>query len=85
LLLKVDRIVDTSVTSSTFGRLDRYVFSRKVPDETNIVIRHTKTIGPTSAGIIKKNNLKLDINENVANIVSDLKSKIFSTVLTLGT
>ena len=85
LLFKVDRNVDTAVTSSTFGRLDRYVFSRKIPDETNIVIQHTKAIGPTSAGIIKKNNLKLDINENVANIVSDLKSKIFSTVLTLGT
>jgi hypothetical protein len=84
LLFKVDRKVDTAVTSSTFGRLDRYVFSKKVPDETNIIIQHTKAIGPTSAGIIKKNNLKLEIDNNVGNIVSELKSKIFSTILTLG-
>jgi hypothetical protein len=84
LKLIVDRKVDTAVTSSTFGRLDRYVFSKKVPDETNIVVQHTKAIGPTSAGIIKKNNLKLEIDDNIANIVSELKSKIFSTILTLG-
>jgi hypothetical protein len=86
LAFKVDRPVGTVVTSSTvFGRIERYVFSRKIPDETNIVIEHTKAIGPTSAGIIKKNDLKLEIDDNVANIVSDLKSKIFSNVLTLGT
>jgi hypothetical protein len=84
LIFKLDRNVDSAVTSSRFGRIDRYVFSKKIPDETNIVIEHTKAIGPTSGGIIKKNNLKLEIDDNIANIVSELKSKIFSTILTLG-
>jgi len=85
LTFKVDKQVNSAVTSSAaFGRIERYVFSKKIPDETNIVIEHTKSIGPTSGGIIKKNNLKLEIDDNIANIVSELKSKIFSTVLTLG-
>jgi hypothetical protein len=85
LTFKVDKQVNSAVTSSAaFGRIERYVFSKKIPDETNIVIEHTKSIGPTSGGIIKKNNLKLEIDDNIANIVSELKSKIFSTILTLG-
>ena len=85
LTFKVDRQINSAVTSSaTFGRVERYVFSKKIPDETNIILEHTKNIGPTSGGIIKKNNLKLEIDDNIANIVSELKSKIFSTILTLG-
>jgi hypothetical protein len=85
LTFKVDKQVNSAVTSSaTFGRIERYVFSKKIPDETNIIVEHTKAIGPTSGGIIKKNNLKLEIDDNIANIVSELKSKIFSTILTLG-
>lgn len=84
LTFKLDRNVEAAATSSIFGRIDRYVFSKRVPDETNIIIEHSKAIGPTSGGIIKKNNLKLEIDDKVANIVSELKSKIFSTILTLG-
>jgi len=83
LTFKVDRVVNNAVTmSSTPYNIDRYVFSKKIEDETNIIIEHRKNIGPTSPGIIKNQNLLLSIDDKVANIVSELKSKIFSTVLT---
>lgn len=79
---KLDRPVLNILTSSaTPYRIPRYVFSKRVPDETNIVINHLKKPGQTSAGIVKSLNLKLDIDDNIANVVSELKSKIFSTVL----
>ncbi len=84
----VDRTLDKAVlsnTSSTSGnsfRIERYIFSKRVADETNVIILHTKQPGQTSGGIVKNVNLQLAINDNIANIVSELKSKIFSTVLT---
>ena len=58
-----------------------YIFSRKLSDETNIVIQHKKNPGETSAGIAKNENLSKEVDDKIADIVSDLKSKIFSTVL----
>jgi hypothetical protein len=79
---KLDRPVLNILTSSaTPYRIPRYVFSKRVPDETNVVINHLKKPGQTSSGIVKSLNLKLDIDDNIANVVSELKSKIFSTVL----
>lgn len=63
------------------GSIDKYIISRKMPDETNIVIDYQKQPGQTSAGIVKNTNLAGDIDAKLANIVSELKSKIFSTVL----
>ena len=63
------------------GSIQKYIVSRKIPDETNIVIEYQKRSGQTSAGIAKNTNLAPDIDNRLANIVSDLKSKIFSTVL----
>jgi hypothetical protein len=63
------------------GSIDKYIISRKIPDETNIVIDYQKQPGQTSAGIVKNINLAGDIDAKLANIVSELKSKIFSTVL----
>ena len=78
----LDRDVQNDVTASgTPYKIDRYVFSRKITDETNVVINHEKKIGQTSAGIVKNVDLRSDIDENIGNMVSDLKSKIFSTVL----
>ena len=82
ITFKLDREVQNAVTvSSTAYAIDRYVFSRKITDETNIVITHQKSPGATSAGIVKNVDLRPDIDKNVGNIVSELKSKIFSTVL----
>jgi hypothetical protein len=79
---KLDRPVLDILTSSAIPyRIPRYVFSKRVPDETNVVINYLKKPGQTSAGIVKSLNLELTIDDNIANIVSDLKSKIFSTVL----
>jgi hypothetical protein len=58
-----------------------YIFSRRIPDETNIVIQHQKNLGETSSGIAKNENISREIDAKIADIVSDLKSKIFSTVL----
>jgi hypothetical protein len=77
----VDRPVDDAVTSSIPYRIERYVFSRRFEDESNIVIIHKKQPGQTSSGIVKNINLEFGIDEKVADIVSELKSKIFSTVL----
>jgi len=81
IAFKLDREVQNSMTSSTAYKIDRYVFSRKITDETNVVILHEKKPGQTSAGIAKNVDLRTDIDENIGNMVSDLKSKIFSTVL----
>jgi hypothetical protein len=67
--------------NSLTGSIKRYIISRKIPDETNIVIDYQKRDGQTSAGVVKNTNLAPDIDAKMANIVSDLKSKIFSTVL----
>lgn len=63
------------------GSIQKYIISRRIPDETNIVIDYQKRPGQTSAGVVKNTNLESDVDANMANIVSDLKSKIFSTVL----
>jgi len=81
IAFKLDREVQNAMTSSTAYKIERYVFSRKIIDETNVVILHEKREGQTSAGIAKNIDLRRDIDENVGNIVSELKSKIFSTVL----
>ena len=82
IAFKLDREVQNEVTASgTPYKIDRYVFSRKITDETNIVINHQKALGQTSAGIVKNIDLRPDIDKNVGNIVNELKSKIFSTVL----
>jgi hypothetical protein len=77
---RVNDIVTGSLYSAASSSIDRYVFSRKIPDETNIVIQHRKNRGETSAGLAKNNNLAPDVDANMANIASDLKSKIFGTV-----
>jgi len=82
IAFKLDREVQNEVTASgTPYKIDRYVFSRKIIDETNIIIDHEKKLGQTSAGIAKNVDLRSDIDQNIGNIVSELKSKIFSTVL----
>jgi deoxyribodipyrimidine photo-lyase len=53
----------------------------KIIDETNVILLHEKKQGQSSAGIVKNVDLRSDIDENIGNMVSDLKSKIFSTVL----
>ena len=69
------------VISNQTGSIRRYIISRRIPDETNVVINYQKRSGQTSAGIVKNPNLAPDVDAKMANIVSDLKSKIFSTVL----
>jgi len=83
LTFKVNKRVNDIVTgsySAASSSIDRYIFSRRIPDETNIVIQHRKNRGETSAGLAKNNNLAPDVDANMANIASDLKSKIFGTV-----
>ena len=77
---KIQKEIPTEcrLTSTTVGL---YVFSRKIPDETNVVIQHKKKPGQTSGGIVTNTNLSVDVSSRTANIVSELKSKIFSTVL----
>ena len=80
---KVDRSIPSYLTGSVglYSTLNRYVFSKRVTDETNIIVQHQKNPGVTSGGIAKNINLLPSINSQVADIVSGLKSKIFSTVL----
>ena len=76
----IDRPLDSTLALQN-GEIPLYIFSRKIANETNIVIEHTKLPGGTSGGIAKNTNLAVDIDNQVANITSELKSKIFSTVL----
>lgn len=79
---QLDRPVNPALTSSSAPyNIVRYVFSRKIPDETNIVMNVKKNPGQTSGGIVKNLNISKEVDDNIANVVSDLKSKIFSTVL----
>jgi hypothetical protein len=77
----LNKEVNDGVTGSVAYHIDRYVFSRKFDDETNVIITHQISPGQTSGGIIKNVNLQLAIDDKAADIVSELKSKIFSTVL----
>ena len=81
LAFRVNNKVNNVATSSLYS-IDKYVFIRKIPDETNIVIQHQKNPGETSSGIAKNTNLQQAVDAKLANIVSDLKSKLFATVLT---
>ena len=79
--LRLDRAINPKITGSNANRIDYYVFSRKVADETNVVVNIKKNPGQTSGGIAKNLNLVKRVDDELANLVSDLKSKIFSTVL----
>jgi hypothetical protein len=78
---RLDRAINPKITGSNANRIDYYVFSRKVADETNVVVNIKKNPGQTSGGIAKNLNLVKRVDDDLANLVSDLKSKIFSTVL----
>ena len=75
-------IPNVCTSSAVTGSVNSYIFSRKIPDETNIVIQQRKNSGQTSAGVAKNSNIALDVDQKIANLVSELKNKIFSTVLT---
>jgi hypothetical protein len=79
---QLDRKINNAVTGSTPHKIQLFVFSKKVPDETNVIVSVKKQPGQTSGGIVKNINLVKRVDDNIANLVSDLKSKIFSTVLT---
>ena len=68
---------NVATESLSLNTIDKYAFARKIPDETNIVIEHKKNTGSTSAGIAKNTNLSENVDEKIANIVSDLKNKLF--------
>ena len=76
----IDRPLDQTIPLQN-NEIPLYIFSRKIANETNVVIQHTKLPGDTSGGIAKNTNLAVAIDNEVANITSELKSKIFSTVL----
>lgn len=78
---RLDRAINPNLTGSNVNRIDYYVFSKKVADETNVIINVKKNPGQTSGGIAKNLNLVKRVDDDLANLVSDLKSKIFSTVL----
>jgi hypothetical protein len=82
LSFRIDRpILDICTSSAATGSIPIYIFSRKLPDETNIVIQHKKKPGQTSGGIVKNANLLSAVDKNIANIVGELRSKVFNTVL----
>jgi hypothetical protein len=76
LVFRISSEVNNSATSS-LNIIDRFIFARRIPDETNIVITHKKNDGATSAGIAKNSNLALEIDNKIGGIVSDLKTKLF--------
>jgi hypothetical protein len=78
---RLDRAINPKITGSNANRIDYYVFSRKIADETNVIVNVKKNPGQTSGGIVKNLNLVKRVDDDLANLVSDLKSKIFSTVL----
>ena len=46
------------------------------------MINFKKNPGNTSTGIVKNINLSQSVDDKLANIVSDLRSRIFSTIFT---
>ena len=76
----VDYGTFSSLVNNT-GSINKYIISRKILDETNVVINYRKPDGQTSSGIAKNINLAAEVDVNIANIVSELKSKLFATVL----
>ena len=82
LAFKVNRPVhDVATSSATPNRIENYIFSNKIPDETNIIITHRKRDGQTSSGIAKNGNISLEVDDKIANVVGELKTGVLSTVL----
>jgi len=75
------KIPNAATSSVSASYIPTYVFSRKIPDETNIVIEYQKKPGQSSGGIVHNINLSESVQDKLADLVSELKSKIFSTVL----
>lgn len=78
VIFRLSNYVPTNVNT------DFFVVVKKIPDETNVVIRFSKRYGQTSAGLLLPGNLAPDVKANVANIVSPLKDKLLSKVLIIG-
>jgi hypothetical protein len=55
-----------------------YIFSKRVPDETNIVINFRKSQGKTSPGIVKNTNIINRTDEKIPEILNELKTKLFN-------
>lgn len=63
---------------------DYFALIKKLPDETNIVLRFPKRYGQTSAGILIPGNIDPEIKRNISNIVGPLKDTLLSKVLIIG-
>jgi hypothetical protein len=55
--------------------INRFVILRKDPDETNVVIDHTKQPGLTSTGIIIPEYIPQSLRDQAGNIVKALKAQ----------
>jgi hypothetical protein len=81
LSFKINGIIPEACTGSydnttKVSTLWYYVFSKKVPDETNIVIDFQKQFGNTSPGIIKNINLLTNIQDKIPAIVKEIKNQL---------
>ena len=81
LSFKINGVIPETCTGSYdpvagISRIWYYVFSRKIPDETNIVIDFQKQFGNTSPGIIRNNNLLSNIQDKIPTIVKEVKNQL---------
>ncbi|MBX6361881.1 MAG: hypothetical protein IRZ03_17615, partial [Acidobacterium ailaaui] len=54
--------------------INRYIFSKKINDETNIIIKYSKLPGSTSDGIVMNKNIDKNILNNISNIINNIRS-----------
>lgn len=72
------------LNSSNINQYNKVVFTKRVPDETNIIFQGTKRPGQTSFGFVIPNNINPDIQKNINSLQATIQSQLLSAQGSLG-
>jgi hypothetical protein len=80
LTFTIDRPIapELLLTNNLFKYTPFWIISRKLNDETNIVIQFRKNNGKTAGAIIKNVDLDIKVDGKIGNIIADLETTILS-------
>ena len=72
----VDRPINPEVTTDKIipGRISKYIVQKRVPDETNLILRYAPTIPVTQDGLVYPQYLDPVVKANAGNVLQSLKA-----------
>ena len=72
----VDRPINPQVTTDKIipGRISKYIVQKRVPDETNLILRYAPTIPVTQDGLVYPQYLDPVVKANAGNVIQSLKA-----------